>query len=260
MEKLETTASAVASPWKLLETPTEIPEEIRTTEEIPKAAELPTPEEIPEESPDQPDWCEEEDEADHSSENAQAMASQHPLADALFSELGAHLDAGEAERKLYNDLEEKLWSGQVFHDRGSADKPAKPAPHPYHAKARLERLLCKSIDVRERYQRRLFDNHRQIPDLDFKRSLDNDETKAIHNAWMNDVSDWMSADCLQRYNFLLAQAEELDKQTKTGKGKEKPPKGMKKAVLQSLLTREKERVVLQSLLKCGFTQDRKHSN
>ena len=173
MEKLETTASAVASPWQLLETPTEIPE----------AEELPTPEEIPEESPEQPDWCEEEDEADHSSENAQAMASQHPLVDALFSELPAHLDAGEAERKLYNDLEEKLWSGQVFHDRGSAGKPAKPAPHPYHAKARLERSLCKSIDVRERYQRRLFDNRRQIPDLDFKRLLDNDESKASHKKW-----------------------------------------------------------------------------
>ena len=67
------------------------------------------------------DWCEEgsseeeevadscEEEGKHSSKKAQAMASQHPLADALFSELGACLDAGEAERKLYNDLAEKLW-------------------------------------------------------------------------------------------------------------------------------------------------------
>ena len=212
MEKLETTASAVASPWQLLETPTEIPE----------AEELPTPEEIPEESPDQPDWCEEEDEADHSSENAQAMASQHPLADALFSELGAHLDAGEAERKLYNDLAEKLWSGQFFHDMCSADKLARPAPHPYPAKVRLERLLRKSIEVRELYQQRLFHNNRKTPDLNFERSLSNDETKAIHNAWMNDVSDWMSADCLQTYNFRLAQADDLDKQTKKWKGNEKP--------------------------------------
>ena len=159
---------------------------------------------------------------------AQAMASQHPLADALFSELGAHLDAGEAERKLYNDLAEKLWTGQFFHDVGSADKPAKPARHPYQAKARLERVLRKSIDVRERYQRRLFDDQRQIPDLDFKRSLDYDETTAIHNAWMNDVSDWMSNDCLRQYDFLLERAKELDKQAKKGKGKEKPPKGRKK--------------------------------
>ena len=161
-------------------------------------------------------------------ENAQAMEDQHPLVDALFTELGAHLDAGEAERKLYNDLAEKLWSGQFFHDMGSADKPAKPARHPYHAKARLELLLCKSIDVRERYQRKLFDNNRQIPDLDFKRSLDNDETKAIHNAWMNHVDDWMSAECLQTYDLLLEQAEELDEQATNGKGKEKPPKGRKK--------------------------------
>ena len=89
-------------------------------------------------------------------------------------------------------------------------------------------MLCKSIDVRERYQRRLYGNCREIPDLDFERSLDYDETKAIHNAWKNDVSDWMSADCLQTYNDLLTQAEELDKQKKKGKGKEKPPKGMEK--------------------------------
>ena len=163
-----------------------------------------------------------------SGEKAQAMEDKHPLVDALFSELGAHLDAGEAERKLYNDLAEKLWSGQFFHDMRSADKPAKPARHPSHAKARLELLLRKSIDVRERYQRRLFDNGREISDLDFKRSLDNDETKAIHNAWMNQVDDWMSAECLQTYDHLLEQAEEVDAQAKKGKRKEKPPKGRKK--------------------------------
>ena len=56
---------------------------------------------------------------------------------------------------------------------------------------------------------------KEIPDIDFKRSLETWEVQSLHNKWMNDVGSWMTPDCLQQYNDLIQEAEELEK----GKGK-----------------------------------------
>ena len=53
-----------------------------------------------------------------------------------------------------------------------------------------------------------------------KRSLSEEETAALHNAWMNDVSSWMSRDCLQQYDDLIELAKVMDFIGK-GKGKGK---------------------------------------
>ena len=51
----------------------------------------------------------------------------------------------------------------------------------------------------------------EIQDIDFKRSLAETETGALRNAWMNDVRERMSLDCLQHFNNLIQEADELDK-------------------------------------------------
>ena len=65
-----------------------------------------------------------------------------------------------------------------------------------------------------------------------KRSLSEAETAALHNAWMNDVSSWMTPDCLQQYDDLIQQADELGFK---GKGKSKGKNKGEKAVLINLL-------------------------
>ena len=114
-----------------------------------------------------------------------------PLADALFNAIGEQLDSGEPERRLFSDLADKLWTGSYL-------KPsvAGMVSHPYASKARLERLLNKPTEIRQRYQMRL-NSSGVIRDIDFKRSLAETETAKLHNAWMNDVREWMSLDCLQ---------------------------------------------------------------
>ena len=109
-----------------------------------------------------------------------------PLADALFKAIGEQLDSGEPERRLFSDLADKLWTGSYL--KPSA---AGMVSHPYASKARLERLLNTSIEIRQTYQLRLH-SLGEIPDIDFKRSLTETETRALHNAWMNDVREWMS--------------------------------------------------------------------
>ena len=66
--------------------------------------------------------------------------------------------------------------------------PMEPyASKPYAPGARLERLLVKATEIRERYQRRLHDVG-DCRDLDFDRSLTTKEMWKVHNAWMNYVS------------------------------------------------------------------------
>mgnify|MGYP006875440574 CR=1 FL=1 len=75
---------------------------------------------------------------------------------------------------------------------------------PVAAKQRLQRLLSKTTEVRRKYQSLLADA-RTFSDKDFTRSLDETEATSLHNAWMDDVSDWMNAECLAQYNQLLTQ-------------------------------------------------------
>ena len=60
-----------------------------------------------------------------------------------------------------------------------------------------------------------------IQDVNFTRSLTSVETTNLHNAWMNDVEDWMIPDCLQEYNDYIKEANELDEDK--GKGREMIP-------------------------------------
>ena len=135
-----------------------------------------------------------------------------PLVDALFEEIGARMDAGEAERQVFGQLAEHLWKGTfVFrYCEGSVEQPRA-------AKMRLERMLRKATEVRETYQNRLF-NMGELPDRDLLRDLGKDDTAKIHNAWMNDVGSWMTEEALAEYDELLREAGELD--LEKGKGKQ----------------------------------------
>ena len=83
-------------------------------------------------------------------------------------------------------------------------------------RACFERLLRKAPEVRQRYQ-----TVPEFLDLDFERSLTQEEMARLQNAWMNDVESWMSQQCFDHYQRLIAQANELDK----GKGKGSAGKG-----------------------------------
>ena len=53
-----------------------------------------------------PDWAGSADERETPAEK-----KRYPLADALFRGIGDQLDAGEAERQLFKDLADHLWTG-----------------------------------------------------------------------------------------------------------------------------------------------------
>ena len=57
-----------------------------------------------------------------------------------------------------------------------------------------------------------------MQDANTDRDLNHSEIKFIHNAWMNDVADWMSKACLQEYDALIDEANAADK-GKKGKGR-----------------------------------------
>ena len=84
---------------------------------------------------------------------------------------------------------------------------------PRDAKKRLDRMIRTAAEVRQRYY------------MPMDRSLTEEETKTVHNLWMSDVDTWMDAECLQEYQGLLRQADELDTKGK-GTGK-KGAKGQK---------------------------------
>jgi len=116
----------------------------------------------------------------------------------MFKALGEQLDAGEAEREFFEHLEESLWTGDWLGPRGGTKKS------PQAAKKRLERLLSKATEVRCMYQARLV-GEGEISDWDFSRSLTEREATLVHNAWMNDVADWMNEECLAKYEELMKQ-------------------------------------------------------
>ena len=134
-------------------------------------------------------------------------AEAFPLADAMFKALGEQLDAGDAERKLFGQSEDKLWTGGWIDPQSGGNLKS-----PLFARQRLERLISKTNDVRRTYQARLADEGK-ISDKDFNRSLSDPETTLVHNAWMNDVSSWMHKECLDQYMGLLSQ------ESTKGKGK-----------------------------------------
>ena len=168
--------------------------------------------------------------ADHSRSSSQSSCrsvkpkESYPLADALFSAIGQHLDADETERQFFGELAEQLWRGNFVRDTAAG-----PVSQAYASKARLERVLHTVHTIREKYHQRLFDA-KVFQDRDLRRSLSMDETKALHNEWMNDVASWMNPDCLQQYNDLIDEADELDKNKGKGKrqGKKSKAKGKEK--------------------------------
>ena len=180
-----------------------------------------------------PDGSEHEPEAGGGAEKP--AEPSFPLADAMFKALGEKLDAGDAERELFGQLEEKLWTGDWIDPQSGGSMKS-----PLAAKQRLERLLSKTNDVRRTYQARLADEG-NISDKDFNRSLSEPETTLVHNSWMNDVSTWMNQECLDQYNELLSQANVASKSagkpaSSAGKGSAGKPASSagKMAVLQSL--------------------------
>ena len=129
----------------------------------------------------------------------------------MFKTLGAKLDASEEERATLEHLTERLWTGDWM-DPGSQGN----VKTVFFAKQRLQMLLAKAADVRRTYQ-----SIESIGDTDYDRTLTKDETSAIHNLWMNDVSSWMNTECLQKYWNYMREATAADKKTCTGKSKGK---------------------------------------
>jgi len=102
----------------------------------------------------------------------------HPLADAMFRAIGELLDTAEAARMLFSDLAELLWTGNLF--ISSATTGTVSHSHFHASKQRLERMLRKAIEIRERYQTELY-HAQEFPELDFKRSLEKWELQNLHN-------------------------------------------------------------------------------
>ena len=134
------------------------------------------------------------------------------MADALFKAVGERMDASEEERVLFAELANQLWTGSF-----ASPPTSTTVPNPRCSKARLENLLQKALHVRRTYQTKAH-NVGDISDTDFKRSLTDQETRHVHNAFMSDVAAWMTSDCLQDYQRLIQEAEELDYYGKGSKG------------------------------------------
>ena len=168
-----------------------------------------------------------EDRAAHSSADKPATPAASvsaavvpfPEADAIFKAVGDKVDAGEEERALYGPLAQHLWKGTFV-----KYTPNGPVTQGYASKDRFERMLNKAKEIRRMYHLRLFNNG-AVCDTDIWRSLTEEETALLHNAWMNDVTEWMTAECLDKYETLLREANELDRQ----KGKGHSNKGKSKA-------------------------------
>ena len=131
---------------------------------------------------------------------------------------------GDECEKLLTRLEARLWkpvyemsSGETGHIKYTPERPA-------DARLRLDRLITKALQVRKNHHALLY-GRRYIEDDDFERSLIENETKHVHNLWMNDVKEWMSDDCYQLYTDLLKSAADLKSQgrdeckSKKGHGK-----------------------------------------
>ena len=103
-----------------------------------------------------------------------------------------------------------LWTGSYFL------KSTGETIH-YANADRLEKLLSETARVRNKYHNRLFLEN-TLEDLDTERDLENWEAIEIHNAWLNDVSDWMNRECLQKYNDLISEADAAKGKSKDSAG------------------------------------------
>ena len=158
-----------------------------------------------------------------SSADKPGKRSRYPNADAMLKAIGERMDAGGEEWRLLGNL----WTGDV-----AANSFAYPRQEPQ--KARVGYLLIAAKEVRDNYQVMLHDE-KQNKDANLKRSLEEPETKDIHNAWMNDVRSWMTPGPLKEYEDLITEANRLDQ----GKGGasamlESLPKAGASAMLESL--------------------------
>ena len=146
-----------------------------------------------------------------------ASPAKTPLADAMFTKLGSRMNKGARQRRHYNDIEKKLWSGELFPNTNTPYKSNRIVLHPHDAKLGLERMLRKAVDVRRRYKRALLPtssySRREMVRLNLRRSLTSEETRAIRNAWMNDVYDWMPREDADEYVRLLRHTKEEVRQT-----------------------------------------------
>ena len=77
-------------------------------------------------------------------------------------------------------------------------------------------MLSSVMEVRQKYQFELHCNG-VICHKEYDRSLTSHEMTDLHNAYMNDVSAWMSPECLKTYRELNQAADELDKGWSKGK-------------------------------------------
>ena len=132
------------------------------------------------------------------------VEEEYPLAAKVFRLIGSQMDAGEAERQLLGKFMNHLWTGDYL-----TESSERTVPRPRASKARLNRLLTKALEVRQRYHSQLWDDN-EIEDRNFDRSLTAYETTKVHNRWMNDVDYWMSPGCLEEYNEYIRQADELE--------------------------------------------------
>ena len=69
------------------------------------------------------------------------------------------------------------------------------------------KLIEKAIEVRQRYHMQLYDEG-SIHDTDCNRALTEQETRRLHNQWMNDVTSWMNNECLLQYTELMDQLKQ----------------------------------------------------
>jgi len=64
----------------------------------------------------------------------------------LFKAVDKKMDTGKEERRVFGELAEHLWNGSL------TEPPGEARSHPRVSKARLEAMLSKVKQVRERYQ------------------------------------------------------------------------------------------------------------
>ena len=133
-------------------------------------------------------------------EAAVEQASETPLADIFINKVSMSIDeeSNDNDKTLLQWTAELLWQGN-YEDKASGKNV------PYANVARLEKLLSETARVRHKYHRKLFSAN-ILADLDSERDLTTWEAQEIHNAWMNDVDDWMDSECLQKYTDLIKEA------------------------------------------------------
>ena len=133
-------------------------------------------------------------------EAAVEQASETPLADIFISKASMSIDeeSNDNDKTLLQWTAELLWRGN-YKDKASGEYV------PHANVARLEKLLSETARVRQKYHRELFSAN-ILADLDSERDLTTWEAQEIHNAWMNDVDDWMDSECLQKYTDLIKEA------------------------------------------------------